>query len=214
MRSTRATLDHLVVAADTLDSGEDYIESVLGARPQRGGRHVAMGTHNSLLRLGERCFLELIAIDPDGVTPTRPRWFDLDRPAMRALLAQQPRLIHWVARTDDIEAARRASPIDPGPVHAMSRGDFRWRITIPDDGSRPGAGVLPTLIQWEDARHPADDMTDAGLRIAALAAAHPEPGSMRAVLAALGLSETLKVTFDAAPRLAAMLSTPRGTVTL
>jgi hypothetical protein len=30
----------------------------------------------------------------------------------------------------------------------------------------------------------------------------------------LGLSETLKVTFDAAARLAAMLSTRRGTVTL
>ena len=119
-----------------------------------------------------------------------------------------------VARTDDIEAARRASAIDPGPVHAMSRGSFRWRITIPDDGTRPGAGVLPTLIQWEDARHPADDMTDAGLRVAALAAAHPEPGSMRAVLVTLGLGETLKVTFDAAPRVAAMLTTRRGSVTL
>jgi hypothetical protein len=57
-------------------------------------------------------------------------------------------------------------------------------------------------------------MIDAGVRVAALAAAHPEPGSMRTVLAALGLSETLKVTFDAAPRLAAMLTTRRGTVTL
>jgi hypothetical protein len=214
MRSARATLDHLIVAAGTLDSGEDYLESVLGVRPRRGGKHAAMGTHNSLLKLGERCFLELIAIDPDAAAPPRPRWFDLDRPAIRALVAQQPRLIHWVARTDDIDAARRASPIDPGPVHAMSRGDFRWRITIPDDGGRPGAGVLPTLIQWQDARHPADDMVDAGMHLAALAAAHPEPGSMRAALAALGLSETLKVTFDAAPRLAAMLATRRGTVTL
>jgi hypothetical protein len=214
MQSPRATLDHLVVAAATLDQGEDHLASLLGVRPQRGGRHATMGTHNSLLKLGERCFLEVIAIDPDAAAPTRPRWFDLDRPTMRALLAKAPRLIHWVARTDDIETASRASPIDPGPVHTMSRGSFRWRITIPDDGSRPGAGVLPTLIQWEDARHPADDMTDAGVRIAALGAAHPEPASMRAVLAALDLSETLKVTFDAAPRLAAMLSTRRGTVTL
>ncbi len=214
MRSAHATLDHLVFAADTLGNGEDFLESVLGVRPLRGGKHASMGTHNSLLKLGERCFLEVIAIDPDAAAPARPRWFDLDRPAMRALLAQQPRLIHWVARTDDIETARRASPIDPGPMHTVSRGSFRWRITIPDDGSRPGAGVLPTLIQWEDARHPADDMPDAGVRIAALAAAHPEPASMRAVLGALGLSETLKVTFDAAARLAAMLSTRRGTVTL
>lgn len=214
MQLARATLDHLVVAADTLDQGEDYLESILGVRPQRGGKHAAMGTHNSLLKLGERCFLELIAIDPEAAGPARPRWFELDRPAMRALLAQQPRLIHWVARTDDIEAARRADPIDPGPVHAMSRGSFHWRITIPDDGARPGAGVLPTLIQWNDERHPAEAMPDAGVRIAALAAAHPEPAAIRAALAALGLGDTLKVTFNAAPRLAAMLSTKRGTVTL
>ena len=215
MHPVHATLDHLVVAAETLDQGEDYLEAMLGTRPRRGGKHVAMGTHNSLLSLGERCYLELIAIDPDAAAPARPRWFDLDRPSMRALLAQQPRLIHWVARSGDIEAARRASPLDPGPVHAMARAGFRWRITIPDDGSRPGAGVLPTLIQWDDPeRHPADDMPDAGTRVAALAAAHPEPGAMRATLAVLGLSETLKVTFDAAPRLAAMLTTRRGPVAL
>jgi len=214
MQRPGATLDHLIVAAETLDQGEDYLESLLGARPQRGSKHVAMGTHNSLLKLGERRYLELIAIDPEAAAPERPRWFDLDRPAVRALLAQRPLLIHWAARTDDIDAARRSCPIDPGPVHGMARGSFRWRITIPDDGSRPGAGVLPTLIQWDDARHPADEMLDEGVRVTALAAAHPEPGSMRAALAALALSETLKVTFDAAPRLAAMLTTRRGSVTL
>lgn len=212
--AARATLDHLILAADTLDRGEDHLESLLGVRPQRGGQHAAMGTHNSLLKLGERCFLELIAIDPDAQAPSRPRWFDLDRPAMRALLAQKPRLVHWVARTDDIEAARRACAIDPGPVQPMSRGNFRWRITIPDDGRRPGEGVLPTLIQWDDARHPADGLPDTGIRIAALAAAHPEPGAMHAALVALGLGETLKVTFAAAPRLAAMLSTRHGKVAL
>jgi hypothetical protein len=214
MRPVHATLDHLIVAADTLDRGEDHLESLLGARPRRGGKHEAMGTHNSLLKLGERCFLELIAIDPDAGMPARPRWFDLDRPAMRALLAQQPRLIHWVARTDDIAAARRVCPIDPGPVHTMSRGSFRWRIAVPDDGGRPGAGVLPTLIQWDDDRHPADALPDVGVRLAALAAAHPEPDQMRQALAALDLGDTLKVTFDAAPRLAAMLTTRQGTVTL
>ncbi|MGH8712378.1 MAG: VOC family protein [Casimicrobiaceae bacterium] len=211
--TAHATLDHLVVAADTLENGEDHLEALLGVRPQRGGRHAAMGTHNSLVKLGPRCYLELIAIDPDATTPARPRWFDLDRPAMRALLAKVPRLVHWVARTSDIEGSRRACAVDPGTVHAMARGSFRWRITIPDDGHRPGDGVLPTLIQWES-RHPADDLPDTGLRIAALAAAHPEPGPVRAALAALGLGETLKVTFAAAPRLAAMLSTPRGKVTL
>lgn len=210
----RAAVDHLVVAAATLEQGEDYVESRIGVRPQRGGEHVAMGTHNSVLRMGQGVYLEVIAIDPEAVAPKHPRWFELDRSVMQATLRVSPRLIHWVARCTDIDALRRASPVDPGPVHPMSRGEFRWRITIPDDGQLPGAGVLPTLIEWADARHPADAMPDAGVRLIALAAAHPEPAVMRTALAALGLGDALQISFAATPRLAAMLRTSRGLVTL
>ncbi|HXX85800.1 MAG TPA: VOC family protein [Casimicrobiaceae bacterium] len=210
----KAALDHLVVAAATLEQGEDYVEARVGVRPRRGGKHVAMGTHNSVLRLGERVYLEVIAIDPQGNVPARPRWFELDRPEMRAALSASPRLIHWVVRSNDIEATRRACPIDPGPVQAASRGEYSWRITIPDDGHLPGGGVLPTLIEWAGASHPADAMPDSRLMLAGLAAAHPTPGLIRATLAALGLSDILKVSYDMTPRLAAMLATPRGPVSL
>jgi len=209
-----AAFDHLVIAAETLEQGEDHLEALLGARPKRGGKHVAMGTHNSLLRLGERSYIELIAIDPEGTAPTRPRWFDLDRPATREALASSPRLIHWAVNCEDIEAARRACPVDPGPARDMARGALTWRITIPDDGHLPGAGVIPTLIQWPDARHPADAMPDSHVGLVALAASHPEPASVRAALDALSLAEALKVTYGMTPRLAAMLKTPRGVVTL
>src|SRR5262249_47268153 len=126
----------------------------------------------------------------------------------------EPRLIHWVARTDDIEASLRASTVDLGRVHPMERGSFRWRITIPDDGHLPGDGIVPTLIEWSDARHPADILPDSRARIAAIAGSHPEPARIRAALAKLGLADTLKVTFGQTPRLAAMLQTPRGAVTL
>ena len=96
----------------------------------------------------------------------------------------------------------------------MARGDFRWRITIPDDGHRPGAGLIPTLIQWADAAHPADRLPETGVRVVALAGEHPDPAPIRAGLAALGLSETLKVTYERHARLAVMLRTPRGLVTL
>jgi hypothetical protein len=209
-----AAFDHLIVAAATLEQGEEYIAARTGVPPQRGGKHVAMGTHNSLLKLGARAYLEVIAIDPEGIRPARPRWFDLDRPDMQAQLRESPRLIHWAARTADIDAARQACTIDPGPAHAMTRGAFNWQITIPEDGHLPGGGVLPTLIAWPDARHPTDAMPDGRVRLATLAAAHPEPGQIRHALAALGLGATLPVTFAARVRLAAMLHTPRGTVTL
>ena len=74
--------------------------------------------------------------------------------------------------------------------------------------------LVPTLIQWADARHPSDHLPDRGLRLALVAGEHPEPAAVRADLAALGLSETLKVTYARSPRLAAMIRTPRGVATL
>lgn len=205
--------DHLVVAALTLDAGCDWVEERLGARPQAGGQHVAMGTHNALLPLGRRFYLEVIAVDPSLPAPTRPRWFDLDEPRMKAALAESPQLVHWVARTDDIDEAVGKVPA-LGAVTPMSRGAWSWRITIPGDGHRPGRGLVPTLIQWSDARHPADAMPGTSSRLVLLAGEHPEPDSVRKEIAALGLSDTIKVTFAKSPRLAAMIRTPRGVATL
>jgi len=183
-------------------------------RARAGGKHVAMGTHNALVGLGSRRYLEIIAVDPQGEKPARPRWFDLDEPRMRASLTEGPRLIHWAVRTDDIETLSARCPIDLGAVHSMARGEFDWRITIPDDGHLPGGGLVPTLIQWSGARHPTERMEDNGIRFITLAGEHPEPAPIRAALTALGVSDTLKVTYERSPRLAAMLRTPRGAVTL
>ncbi len=117
-----------------------------------------MGTHNALLRLGERVYLEIIAIDPDGAMPPRPRWFDLDDIALQSELTERPQLVEWVARTADIERSAAACAVPLGAVTPMQRGDYRWRITIPDDGRRPGKGILPTLIQWDVPTHPADGL--------------------------------------------------------
>ena len=182
-----ATLDHLVVAAATLADGIDYVAEITGVTPQPGGKHVAMGTHNALVRLSERTFLEIIAIDPEGTKPARPRWFDLDNIALQAELTERPRLIHWVARTTGIERVAAACPIPLGDVHPMARGDYRWRITIPDDGTLPAKGVVPTLIEWDVPQHPAESLPKSDVSIASLAAAHPEPAPIRAALAALGL---------------------------
>jgi hypothetical protein len=172
-----------------------------------------MGTHNALVGLGPGVYLEVIAIDPSLAPPARPRWYALDDPRMRAQLAESPALIHWAACTRDIEADAARCPVDLGAIMPMRRGDFEWRLTVPDDGHLPGRGLVPTLIQWSG-RHPTDALFDSGLRVAALAGEHPDPAPVRAALAALGLSETMKVSYGRGPRLAAMLRTPRGIVTL
>ncbi|HMA31565.1 MAG TPA: VOC family protein [Casimicrobiaceae bacterium] len=205
-------IDHLVVAARSLAEGTAWLRGRVGVDAQPGGAHVAMGTHNALVGLGPRLYLEVIAIDPAGVAPARPRWFDLDDPGMRARLAEGPALVHWVVRTHDIDTD--ATRADLGSILAMARGDFRWRITVPDDGRLPQRGLVPTLIEWSDARHPADRLGHPGLSLVALAGEHPDPAPVRKALDALGLSEILKVSYGRSPRLAAMLRTPRGLVTL
>ena len=209
-----AQLDHLVLAATTLADGIEFIADVTGVTPQPGGKHIAMGTHNALLRLGERVYLEIIAIDPDGIKPSRPRWFDLDGIALQSELTERPQLVAWVAQTADIERSVAACPIPLGVVTPFERGDYRWRITIPEDGKRPAMGIVPTLIQWDVPAHPADRLPPTKVTIAQVAAAHADPASVRSTLAALGLAGAVQVTYDRHARLAAMLHTPRGIVTL
>jgi hypothetical protein len=210
-------IDHLVVAARSLDAGEAWAESRLGCTLVGGGRHPLMGTHNRLLGLGDRVYLEVIAVDPDA-SPSRPRWFSLDTPAMHARLEQGPALIHWVARTDDIVALASASPVDVGEIIAMSRGDHRWRITVPRDGSLPAGGVFPSLILWEGSR-PTAALPESGCRLESLDIAHPRARSLVEALRSMGLPadpplRAVDDASDAGERLAARIRTPGGLVTL
>ena len=210
----QVTFDHLVVAAVSLADGIEYLGELTGVAAQPGGKHVAMGTHNALLRLSDRSFLEIIAIDPEGTKPARPRWFELDSIVLQSELTERPRLIHWVARTKGIDSVAASCPIPLGRVHPLSRGDYRWRITIPDDGTLPAKGLVPTLIEWDVSHHPAESLPKSNVSIAGMAASHPEPALIRAALASLGPDLDLPVTYDRDARLAAMLRTPRGIVTL
>lgn len=205
-------LDHLVVAAATLDEGARWGREHLGAEVPAGGRHERLGTHNRVLRLGEALYLEIVAVDPDAPPPGRPRWFGLDEPAMRAALARGPKLITWVAASDDVRRAAADCPLVRGPVEPMRRGTLEWLITLPLDGALGEGGTLPPLIQWLTA-HPAASMPDLGFRLEALVLGHPEPERLRQALAALGLAdERVRVRQAAAPELSARIATPRGTV--
>lgn len=202
--------DHLVLAARDLDAGAAWLESLLGVKLAQGGKHARMGTHNRLLGLGDNFYLELIAIDPDAVAPGRPRWFGLDR---ADLPADRPRLIHWVARSGDIEADAARSAEAAGEILPMERGDYRWRITVPADGHLPGDGLVPTLIQWDVPFHPGGRLPDAGCRLMKLEGFHPHPARIGNALAALGLSARLDVHRCAAgepAQLVAYLRTPAG----
>jgi len=161
-------LDHLVIVADTLAQGAAWCEATLGLPPGPGGRHTTMGTHNRLLALGgaawPRAYLEIIAIDPEGVRPDHPRWFGMDSPLLQAAVRDEPRLVHAVLRTTNLEMLRWGLinlGLDPGRPVAFQRetaaGVLRWRMLLREDGRTACDGALPTLIEWHSP-HPADAM--------------------------------------------------------
>ena len=211
-------IDHLVVAAATLEQGAAWCEATLGVVPAGGGRHVGMGTHNRLLSIASpafpKAYLEIIAIDAEAPPPPRPRWFGLDGARLQAALREAPRLLHAVARTAHIEralAALQQAGVDAGQAVTAERaspaGLLRWRIAGRADGALLYGGALPTLIEWGD-MHPADSLPASAVGLSSLSLG----GLPGAVADALDLrSVERRVT---GPALSACLDTPRGKVWL
>ena len=229
----KTTLDHLVVAAHTLAQGVQWCEATLGITPAPGGEHPQFGTHNRLFKIATPAYplayFEIIAINPSAKGPTNPnakRWFDLDSPALCAAVAQQPRLVHWVANTGDQLAARialTALGIDLGPALSASRhsrkGVLHWQITVREDGQRLFEGTLPSLIQWGKAGdaepfrlHPRNSLPRSGVSLQTLHISHPSAPKLQAALDAMGLEGV--VLAEGASDLVATLQTPKGLVTL
>ena len=123
-------MDHIAVAATTLEEGREAVEDALGVVLQSGGQHEHYGTHNLLLGLEDGLYLEVIAIDPDAPVPTYPRWFDLDRFEGRA----RPHI--WICRTNDLASAVSRFPEAGLPV-SLERGDLRWQMAVPSTGILP-----------------------------------------------------------------------------
>lgn len=200
-------IDHLVLAVPDLTAAVDDVAHALGVRPGAGGSHPGWGTRNALLSLGT-AYLEVIGPDPDQDEPDRERPFAIDGLGGWRLAA-------WAVRTPDIDgaaAAAREAGHDPGPVVAMRRVTpsgtaLSWRLTMP----RPDAPLVPFLIAWDDCPHPAST-APAGASLAAFAAEHPDPPSIRTAVAALGGS--LEVRAGARARLLATIAGPAGALHL
>ena len=212
-------VDHLVVAAATLEQGVAWCQATLGITPGPGGRHALMGTHNRLFRIATGAFpnayFEIVAIDPDAPPPGRARWFGLDDPALQARLAEQPRLVHMVARTAMLDMHRWGLitvGLQPGePVRAARdtpQGRLEWQIMLRSDGSLLCGGALPTLIQWQGT-HPTENMPDSGVTLRALML-RGVPERARTVLRLRGVAHEA----PPGPALRATLATPLGDITL
>lgn len=193
-----STVDHLVVAATTLEEGVRWVEARVGAALLPGGRHEAFGTHNALLSLGPESYLEVIAVDPDAPPPARPRWFELDTSAMRLRLAAGPALVHWVVRVESLAGA--------ADVIELRRGSNAWALTVAPDGRMPLGGLAPSRILWRTPP-PSTLLPDSGIRLVELRLSMAAPDALASQLA--DVDGPMEIV-EGPPALAATLTVPSG----
>ena len=202
-------IDHLVYAAADLEAASERLERELGVRPTFGGRHTAFGTHNALVGLGGRTYLEVLAPDPGAEQPATPGTFGLADANRSELLAT------WAIASDDIQATvARALEHgvdlgDPVPVERVDEAGNRltWQLTL----NPLAGGPLPFLIDWGRSRHPSES-APSGLLLEHLHIEHPNPDELQSGLVALNAD--VEVRDGAASALVARIRGPNGVVEL
>jgi hypothetical protein len=199
-------LDHIIIGCRDLDEGISLVEKQTGVRAAFGGVHPGRGTHNALLSLGERRYLEILAPDPKQKSQT---WFE----ELKSLT--EPKLIGWAAHPGNItsfaDRLRAAKVACTGPTDgSRARPDgqmLHWKtLNLEDDRN----GLLPFFIEWSaDSPHPSSDAPK-GCSLKKFFLACPDHSQWQPLLATLELDLLLE-SFST-PQLRASIAGPRGTL--
>jgi hypothetical protein len=203
------TIDHLVYGVPDLTQSIAFLEGKTGVRARFGGQHPGRGTHNALLSLGRRQYLEIIAIDPEQAGAP-----GLLFPELQTLT--QPRLIAWAVAVDSLdEVAKRAEAANietVGPLpgaRAQADGSFlAWKtLRI----SAPSLVGLPFFIEWGSAAHPSAT-SPGGCSLASFLIEHTAAEALSRALSSLGVN--VPVSPASHVQLTAQLRSPKGEIVL
>lgn len=203
-------LDHLIFASPDLQVGIDLIEELLGVQASIGGRHIGLGTRNALIALGPKTYLEIIAPDPEQLEFRRPRLFGINENI-------EPRLITWVARTDQLEAlaarqldqGKKLGEVLSGSRKTPEGSTLTWQFT--DPFTVISNGIVPFFIDWGQSAHPAKTAPQ-GAQLIDLHTEHPDPPHVQKILKQLELD--LPVFFGTKAALIATIECPNGLIEL
>ncbi|MDA8020441.1 MAG: VOC family protein [Thermoanaerobaculia bacterium] len=202
-------LDHLIWGVPDLDDGIREIERRTGVRAAYGGRHHGVGTHNAVLGLGGRTYLEILAPDPNQ---TR---FSSFGALVRDL--REPKLLSWALRTTDVRARSEVAQregLRPGVVLSMSRRmasgtTLSWRF-MQVEGHDFGP-LMPFMIEWRCSEHPSRQ-SPTGCELQTLSIESPDAPKLKNHLAILGMTQEVQAATRADLR--AEISAPTGSISL
>ena len=204
-------LDHLTVVAPTLTEGVLHVRNCIGLDVPFGTRHEYMGTHNHRLRLGNSMYLEIVAFDPDGTDPGRPRWFGLDnQEKVRSDWNEGCRLRGWVASTETFDSLLATHGAIFGDKVSLPTADPTYSFTIPSDGALPLDGAVPAVIDHRGDSSYVASIPDLGARLRSLTLEHPDPAGIKALYRELAIDDLLVIAPGPKLRYRAIVETPTG----
>ena len=200
-------VDHIVYCVPNLKEAVDYFDSLLGIRPVIGGNHPSKGTKNALLNLGDKCYLEILAIDHNNHKVKGNRWMGID-------LIKEPKITRWSLKSHNLDKdsriLSRQTP-DLGIVNTGSRytSDGRllsWKMILPT--STPEVEILPFMTDWSESdSHPTDNL-QAGCSLQTLQLLHPFPNRIQSTISELGLN--IIVEQNDIPEIVILINSPNG----
>jgi len=209
-------LDHIVVVCDDLESGVLRFAALTGVRAVYGGTHASGLTHNALVGLGDRRYLEILA-PVKGPGPQDDEW------TRAAHTAAVPRVFTYCLRStgslSELAALGARQGWPPCTVATNGRTTpegmrLRWQWLAPQVA--PFGFSFPFFIDWLDSVHPSEALRNArphdGIRLGHFAVGHPEAERLGRLLSELG---TPIDTYRAASaEFRVLLDTPKGAVSL
>ena len=143
-------LDHIVLGSLTLEEGTEFLENILQAKLSDIGYHKDMGTHNRVIRISEKVYIEVVAIDPKRKNLNNRKWFNLDNSNLQSKLKISPQIIGYVIENKDRNINKYYDPF-----FEASRDSYKWQFAMPTfknnilDSEIIEAGIIPSLISWK-----------------------------------------------------------------
>lgn len=182
--------DHIVYAVPDLDAAVEWFEEQTGVRPVFGGYHKTQGTKNAIVNLGNKCYLEILAIDEANTAIGSPRWMGID-------MIEKPQITRWSLKSDKLnhdskilkKYNTKMGNIQGGQRQTSTGNTLTWEMIMPL--ASPIVELIPFMTDWQHSTvHPTLNIIQK-CELIALSCTHPNPSEIQDIFDKLDIDMTV-----------------------